>query len=334
MKSKVWLPLSNTFDLHLIRMMLAEEFPPSQNTRELDVDLPDPWDGPRTYAEDFYSGGELRDDPTKLTPTHLTPRLTPQSPQEPEIISIDDSDDEVVKKPEAEAERRSRTRSPIREEDFDESSVNDLYAQLDEDDEHSDEPVKATTSSVRDASPPHTPHERSVEKPRPALTGHLDWNYPPAFPGRMATKAGHLKTPPEDPIPSSDLAVPAQETKLEPDSERRVEEEEPTQQQEHEILEISDDEDDDVGPAPLGTSDLVIPDDQGEENAAGDDENDQLGSDDPYVEPNDVAAAVSAKLSDASTPQEVETPPVEGTLFSLRHLHFKYSMLISNKRFF
>ncbi len=44
-------------------------FPPS-------VELLDPWDGPRTYAEDFYSGGEIPPNSAYLSPSHLTPLAT------------------------------------------------------------------------------------------------------------------------------------------------------------------------------------------------------------------------------------------------------------------
>jgi len=48
------------------------EFPtPTQNATVFDVELTDPWDGPRTYAEDYYSGGDLL--APGLTPNHLTP---------------------------------------------------------------------------------------------------------------------------------------------------------------------------------------------------------------------------------------------------------------------
>ncbi|KAF8967960.1 hypothetical protein BDZ97DRAFT_1802168 [Flammula alnicola] len=33
---------------------------PAQEEPELPVDIPDPWEGPQTYAEDFYSGGDVR----------------------------------------------------------------------------------------------------------------------------------------------------------------------------------------------------------------------------------------------------------------------------------
>jgi hypothetical protein len=35
------------------------------------VELVDPWDGPRTFAEDYYSGGDQL--APGLTPNHLTP---------------------------------------------------------------------------------------------------------------------------------------------------------------------------------------------------------------------------------------------------------------------
>ncbi|KAI9508552.1 hypothetical protein F5148DRAFT_1375778 [Russula earlei] len=49
---------------------------PSQIAAPFDVELADPWDGPRTYAEDYFSGGDRL--APGLTPNHLTPVvLTP-----------------------------------------------------------------------------------------------------------------------------------------------------------------------------------------------------------------------------------------------------------------
>ncbi|KAH9006141.1 hypothetical protein EDB86DRAFT_687748 [Lactarius hatsudake] len=43
----------------------------SQSTAPINVELVDPWDGPRTFAEDYYSGGDRL--APGLTPDHLTP---------------------------------------------------------------------------------------------------------------------------------------------------------------------------------------------------------------------------------------------------------------------
>ena len=40
------------------------------------MDLPDPWEGPRTFAEDFYAGGDFRENdlqPGHYSPSNLTP---------------------------------------------------------------------------------------------------------------------------------------------------------------------------------------------------------------------------------------------------------------------
>jgi hypothetical protein len=92
---------------------LFTDFPPSEHdTRP--IDLPDPWTGPRTYAEDFYSGGDTFD--PAASPSHLTPRddtdafLTPArdvtppsrgrvvSPLPNEVIDIDQNDDDDLPK--------------------------------------------------------------------------------------------------------------------------------------------------------------------------------------------------------------------------------------------
>ena len=36
-------------------------FPPRTRERE-EIDIQDPWQGPSTYAEDFYSGGDMPND--------------------------------------------------------------------------------------------------------------------------------------------------------------------------------------------------------------------------------------------------------------------------------
>ncbi|KAH9067608.1 hypothetical protein EDB87DRAFT_12851 [Lactarius vividus] len=43
----------------------------SQSAASIDVELVDPWNGPRTFAEDYYSGGDRL--AHGLTPNHLTP---------------------------------------------------------------------------------------------------------------------------------------------------------------------------------------------------------------------------------------------------------------------
>lgn len=61
--------------LHIVCNQLSRnaiEFPiPSQGATPFDVELVDPWDGPRTFAEDYYSGGDRL--APGLTPNRLTP---------------------------------------------------------------------------------------------------------------------------------------------------------------------------------------------------------------------------------------------------------------------
>ncbi|CAL1711329.1 unnamed protein product [Somion occarium] len=230
-----------------------EEFSPRQPR---DVEIPDAWDGPRTYAEDFYAGGELRDDPSKLTPFHLTPQVltplreeetvTPAGTESHEHEVIDVDEEEV----EADAEitqvsRRARSGSPIHEEDFDASALDNIYAQLDEDEEA--EVGYAEVAETEDV----------LEK---SATSFMRGSASSPNRSRMASRSGHLKTPEDE-----------------------------QQREEQEILEISDDdeEDNDVGPIPLGTSDLDIHHDHVD-----------MPSDDSYVDPNDVLDAASAKLQD------------------------------------
>lgn len=44
------------------------------DVRQNRVEIPDPWEGPRTYAEDFYAGGDIRPSPGKQKDaSHLGP---------------------------------------------------------------------------------------------------------------------------------------------------------------------------------------------------------------------------------------------------------------------
>jgi hypothetical protein len=55
---------------------IALDFPPRNAEEERQLpDISDPWKGPQTFAEDFYSGGDIREgdlDPT-VSPSNLTP---------------------------------------------------------------------------------------------------------------------------------------------------------------------------------------------------------------------------------------------------------------------
>jgi hypothetical protein len=89
-------------------------FPPRRSQSQ-PLDLADPWVGPQTYAEDFYSGGDIREgvlDPALVSPSNLTPvrarsehtweedanGLLPRTPvavhKETSIIDVDMDEDE------------------------------------------------------------------------------------------------------------------------------------------------------------------------------------------------------------------------------------------------
>lgn len=64
------------------RVWDALEFPAlSQSATPFDVELTDPWDGPRTFAEDYYSGGDRL--VPGLTPNHVTPLSRSPAPTLP-----------------------------------------------------------------------------------------------------------------------------------------------------------------------------------------------------------------------------------------------------------
>ncbi|KAF8070753.1 hypothetical protein FPV67DRAFT_1042057 [Lyophyllum atratum] len=63
------------------------------------VEIPDPWSGPQTYAEDYYSGGDIREKPDELTADHLgagdedkAPTKHVGQPEDTDVIDVDVGD--------------------------------------------------------------------------------------------------------------------------------------------------------------------------------------------------------------------------------------------------
>ena len=145
------------------------------------LDIPDPWEGPRTYAEDFYSGGDvLTESLENVTPSHLTPRE--DKIYIPGVTSpVGETSQSVAEKPDI----------------FDDHAGDDLNAEVEapstvQNSTHHDQNTHSGVSDLRSSpSPTH-------------LTRHVDWNWPPAFPGKVATGPGHLSGQPQDIIAISD----------------------------------------------------------------------------------------------------------------------------------
>ncbi|KAM5542874.1 hypothetical protein V8D89_003258 [Ganoderma adspersum] len=172
-------------------------------------DVHDPWEGPRVYAEDFYSGGDILEGGT---PSHLTPRDEepldipgissvrgePSHSIPHDLVNLDTDDLLVI------ADERGV--SPV------------VQPVLERDDEleYADQPQAAQEVIAE------TP--RSPSPPSPTLRSQVDWNWPPAFPGRVATGPGHLADDHDG------------------------------------IVEISDDEEDDVTPPDVGQPELTVRD--------------------------------------------------------------------------
>ena len=145
-------------------------------------DVHDPWEGPRTYAEDFYSGGDFLEGGT---PSHLTPRdeehldipgissvrdeLSHSSPRGHNVVDLD-GDDLLISMDEHGPSSQVQP------------TVEDV--QGDEELEYPAQPQPAQETIAE------TP--RSPSPPSPTLRKQVDWNWPPAFPGRVATGSGHL----------------------------------------------------------------------------------------------------------------------------------------------
>ncbi|KZT72327.1 hypothetical protein DAEQUDRAFT_809209 [Daedalea quercina L-15889] len=164
-----------------------------------DVQLPDPWSGPRAYAEDYYAGGDMRESDVRTrlpSPSHLTPVdkelaefLTPEAgtPEmaPPRMLGTDP----VTTNP-----------TEVHDVELSRSLMDELYTDLvDEDPAGRGDSTDAMAAEVDAES--DRPFSGSTDSPSPPkFTSHVDWNWPPAFPdGRLALRAGHLQGPePQD----------------------------------------------------------------------------------------------------------------------------------------
>lgn len=199
------------------RVALVEAFPPVVSSESLPpVELVDKWEGPRTYAEDFYAGGDQAEESLAWrTPSHLTPQAgTPSpmypageegspgavwantaeaavSPASPEVIDVDDDEEEL-----------QPTVPPTFTMPLDEEGANDGFAELYGDLAagpdvsqpalRQERNLPGTPKHTPPGSGPHTPeqgtpgshlipHDRSQSPTRVSPRGHVDWTYPPAF---------------------------------------------------------------------------------------------------------------------------------------------------------
>ncbi|KAI8973995.1 hypothetical protein BD414DRAFT_498806 [Trametes punicea] len=151
-------------------------------------DIPDPWEGPRTFAEDFYAGGDALPPPGDgMTPSHLTPsddgRLF--------IPGISDAS--------AEALTSKEKGAPMEVLD-----VDDSYQEVDkavDEPPAPGQPGEVATSTDGGVS---AVAERSTSSPSAPLRTHVNWNWPPAFPGRVATGPGHIESPEREILEISD----------------------------------------------------------------------------------------------------------------------------------
>ncbi|KAI0332954.1 hypothetical protein GY45DRAFT_1320196 [Cubamyces sp. BRFM 1775] len=137
-------------------------------------DLPDPWEGPRTFAEDFYAGGDaLLTRSDGATPSHLTPK--DEGPIFiPGVTDYSESHDQR----DAEVDSRQTTDTDSHKA----AVVAAPEASVDVVQDDGGDPDEADLSDA----------DRSPSPPSATLRTHVDWNWPPAFPGRVATGPGHI----------------------------------------------------------------------------------------------------------------------------------------------
>lgn len=247
----------------------VEDFFPSvtQHQPSLPLELPDPWQGPRTYAEDFYTGGDFNAQdrldgvsPSRLTPVHDAhvdtlfpntlqgdgPPVVPRAEFEPLVVNVDVTDEVLPDSsppPSSPVEVHS-SRSHM--DDYQLSDVRGIHEKHEEPDnilEHLYRDTDSLEQQMNFASSFDEFHSGSLSAPQAYSkpTEHLDWNWPPAFPrGKFASRAGHLET--SSPRQEVDDTKEAQDDVIDIDAEHSEEEDESEEAPE--------------GPIPLGTSDL------------------------------------------------------------------------------
>lgn len=128
-------------------LIIILEFPPQSFSQP--VDIVDPWIGPETYAEDFYSGGDVREG--VLDPTIVGPSDTPvdaergpsppkhenvaELPLEGDILRVDETEEQTV---EASPPPISRQSTPQATEN---QNIDDIAAIEQHADEHDDQGI-------------------------------------------------------------------------------------------------------------------------------------------------------------------------------------------------
>ncbi|OBZ69949.1 hypothetical protein A0H81_10401 [Grifola frondosa] len=234
-----------------------EPFPPAKVAVQ-PTELSDAWTGPRTYAEDFYSGGDVRADAAESVNAHALP-------------GEEDESDTPVFIPGVSDELKTQDAQTLDAEASDHADVDvleHLYEDLDDDEI---EEVVAT------GSPHHEEPQQERSPPPTTLRNHVDWNWPPAFSsGRTATHSGHLEVSDEDEVPI------------------------------HEIVEISDDEDDEGSDTSVVYTDDV-PATQSEslvESTVADRSSVMLDSTEDIVEQPDTGVEFFTELDTYTTTQE------------------------------
>lgn len=202
---------------------LDEQFPPAPSPAQ-PVELADPWIGPQTYAEDFYNGGDVLGEPSALNPSHLTPMAT--TPRDDDDIGMVLTPGVVSPTPSVESPRRAYNIDELE----DESKVqpSQIHAR-EQSGEATDEVPTFSMPLMKEAQEADADHptspiayeealdsereedaiepsqsvplrDSSVSPSHIATSRHVDWNYPPAFPGRVASSAGHLNIPPDESV--------------------------------------------------------------------------------------------------------------------------------------
>ncbi|KAL4245015.1 hypothetical protein ABKN59_002805 [Abortiporus biennis] len=113
------------------------DFPPKSEDPEQPADLSDPWSGPRMFAEDLYTGGELRGGISPLTPSHLTPAgVTPLSEEDigmsftPGVLTPEADDQEHSVDGQVPSTQIDLISNVETAPEFDASALDELYAEL------------------------------------------------------------------------------------------------------------------------------------------------------------------------------------------------------------
>ncbi|PCH35640.1 hypothetical protein WOLCODRAFT_139997 [Wolfiporia cocos MD-104 SS10] len=216
-------------------LIVSDEEEEHEDEAKQPVILPDPWEGPSTYAEDYYSGGDVRLDSTHNANPHILPAeeasgdetqilSAPEAAQVPEQAKSTHAGEKTLTSARLEAARERELSmfltpdgptpeatpvASLQVIDLEDEKEDDMELPLnpeserevaeivdDEDDDDEDDEDEDEASDREQLSP-----MRSSPAP-PSFSAHVNWNWPPTYGSHSqrvesGAQAGHSQSSPD-----------------------------------------------------------------------------------------------------------------------------------------